>query len=560
MRVVSVLVTAPLLSVVFAVAVDAHEGGHGRGQQAPHPGSTMADSLGKRVYEERCLECHGPAGHGDGPNRWILPVRPFDLTSSHMQQEMSDEDIFGVVTRGIRERNMPSFKRRLSDDERRAVVRYVRFLGEQEDERSAATDHGDMPTDDAEHEDEHAGHEGHEGHSEHGPHKMERNVAWSMSREASGTSWLPDSTPMFGLMRMSDGTMFMFHGNIASGLDVQGSDRGSWQWTTTSWFMPMVSHDIPGGNLEGRAMFSLEPLMLTDGGYPLLLQTGETFHGQALHDRQHPHDLVMELAGMARSAPVAGISGELYAALAGEPTLGPTAFPHRVSAMGDPLGPISHHWLDSTHISYGVLTAGVGTKLFKVEGSLFNGHEPDENRFDLDLDVPQSWSVRVSAAPHENLALQASYGYLVGPEALRPDENIQRTTTSLTWNQPLTDGNWASMIAFGNNRGDVSSSAVLVESTLDLMARHTLFARGEWVGKEASELLVTSPNKVVYVPAATLGYEYSFDPAFEFVPALGVRGSAAYVGDGVAAAYGTRFPLGGMVYVAVRGAQMQMTR
>lgn len=515
---------------------------------APEPDP---DPEGRRVYEERCLECHGPAGYGNGPHRWLLPTPPFDLTSPHMQREMSDDEIFRVVTDGIREKNMPSFKHRLTDEERRAVVRFVRFIGRQ----AAPPEHPE----DGPHA-EHAA-----ADADHDAHGQERWLPWPTSREASGTAWLPDSSPMYGLMRHDDGFMLMVHGNVTSGANLQTTPRGDVEVTTLSWLMPMIAHDVPGGNLMGRVMVSLEPFTLPGDGYALLLQTGETWRGRPLRDRQHPHDLLMEAAALYRTRPVAGISGELYVAPAGEPALGPAAFPHRASAMGDPFAPLSHHWLDSTHITFGVVTAGLATRVLKVEGSVFNGREPDEQRLDVDLAVPQSWSLRASAAPHEDIALQASYGRLVGPELLEPDEIVHRTTASLTWNQPLADGNWASMLAFGNNTVDpvagaaaASSSAVLLESTLELERRHVLFGRAEVVGKETRELGVTIPEDIVYVPAVSVGYQHVFDPAFEFVPALGVRGSAALVDEKLASAYGARVPVGAFVYVMVRGAHMQM--
>ena len=73
------------------------------------------------------------------------------------------------------------------------------------------------------------------------------------------------------------------------------------------------------------------------------------------------------------------------AARSGEPALGPVAFPHRVSAMPNPLAPITHHWFDATHIAYGVVTGGVYGNRWKAEASLFNGREPDENRTDFDF-------------------------------------------------------------------------------------------------------------------------------------------------------------------------------
>ncbi|MDP2343464.1 MAG: cytochrome c [Deltaproteobacteria bacterium] len=520
-------------------------------------------ALGQRIYEERCLECHGPQGRGDGPDRWLLTVRPRDLTSEHIANEMSDDALFRVISEGIRPHSMPSFEYRLTEEERRAVISYVRTLAVVDvDVDVDAHGHGDETETDHGHEVETAAEHGHDGGGEHEHgHSMKnakRVVPWPLTREASGTAWVPDSSPMFGLMRHDNGWMFMLHGELVSGFNAQSSDRGALQLTTLGWLMPMVSHDVPGGNLTARVMVSPEPFLLPGNGYPLLLQTGETFEGDGLHDRQHPHDLFMEVAALFRTVAVAGVNGELYVAAAGEPALGPAAFPHRVSAMGDPFAPLSHHWLDSTHIAFGVVTAGLATRTFKVEGSLFNGREPDEHRLDIELDVPRSWSTRVTVVPHHDFALQASYGRLVGPERLEPDEIVSRTTASLSWNRAFDGGNWAAVAAVGHNRSDdEASSAVLVESNLALLRRHSFSARAELVGKETKELDIVSTEEVVYVPGLGVGYQFVFDPAFEFVPAVGVRASASYVAGDVAESYRTNFPVGAFLYLMVRGAEMK---
>ena len=142
-------------------------------------------------------------------------------------------------------------------------------------------------------------------------------------------------------------------------------------------------------------MFSLEPWTIAGCGYPDLLATGEACNGEPIHDRQHPHDLIMELAAE-YSRPLAGArhGWQLYGGLAGEPALGPAAFPHRLSSMPNPLAPIAHHWLDATHITFGVVTAGVSSRAWKVEGSVFNGREPDDQRAD-----PRSRAARFRVGP-----------------------------------------------------------------------------------------------------------------------------------------------------------------
>ena len=94
---------------------------------------------------------------------------------------------------------------------------------------------------------------------------------------------------------------------------------------------------------------------------------------------------------------------ELYAAPVGDPALGPTAYPHRASAMELPQAPLSHHWQDSTHISDDVLTAGIAWHSIKLEASGFHGAEPGENRWIVQAGAIDSWSARLWYFPYQTL-------------------------------------------------------------------------------------------------------------------------------------------------------------
>src|SRR5262249_53931942 len=156
-----------------------------------------------------------------------------------------------------------------------------------------------------------------------------------------------------------------------------------------------------------RTMLSLDAAGVGSGGYPLLLQSGETYHGEPIHDRQHPHDFWMELSALYLK-PISKSAGvELYLAPSGEPALGPVAFMHRPSAMDNPVAPIGHHWQDATHISFGVATVGLFTHNIKLEGSLFNGREPDDNRWDFDMGSLNSWSTRLTWNPTSHWSFTA---------------------------------------------------------------------------------------------------------------------------------------------------------
>src|SRR5438034_1250462 len=207
------------------------------------------------------------------------------------------------------------------------------------------------------------------------------------TRMGSGTSWLPDASPMHAAhVTLGDWTL-MVHGKGFFQYDWQGGSRGSNQLGIVNWAMAMASRPLGGGQLQLRGMVSAEPWTIGSRGYPLLVQSGESYQGAPLHDRQHPHDLFMELAALYERPVARHFALSLYLAPVGEPAVGPVAFPHRPSAADDPLAPISHHWQDGTHITFGVVTAGVFTRSAKLEASWFNGREPDEIRTNFDYAV-----------------------------------------------------------------------------------------------------------------------------------------------------------------------------
>ena len=237
------------------------------------------------------------------------------------------------------------------------------------------------------HPDVHSDHPGHcpKCGMELMPSEQPPELAFPMTRNPSGTSWQPDSTPMRGIHFGAGGWHFMVHGAASVGYDHQFGNRGGTQFMSTNWLMGMAQHGLWGGEAQLRGMLSLEPLTVPAAGFPLLLQTGEYYNGVHVHDRQHPHDLFMEASVTYRYPLSDWLGAELYAAAVGEPALGPPAFMHRASAEGDPFPPISHHWQDSTHVTFGVATAGLYTRQLKLEASWFNGREPDERRWDFDF-------------------------------------------------------------------------------------------------------------------------------------------------------------------------------
>jgi hypothetical protein len=381
----------------------------------------------------------------------------------------------------------------------------------------------------------------------------------SESRNGSGTSWLPDDTAVAGASRMDGPWMLMLHGNgFVQEVDVTG-DRGRHEFGSINWLMGMAERPLAGGPLTLQAMVSLEALTVGRCGYPDLLQTGETCRGQLLHDQQHPHDLFMGLAASYRRALTSSLALELYGGPSGEPALGPTAFPHRPSAMANPTAPISHHWLDSTHVSFGVATAGLYGRRWKVEGSAFNGREPDDKRYGFDLAPLDSYSARVWYLPDEHWAVQVSAGHLTDLEAL-PDgshESASRTTASATYHRTRPAGVWATTVAWGRNRqAGTATSALLGETSVDVSANDQVFARGEWIQKTADELALApaeaAADAVFTIAKLQVGYTRLLRPTGFLRTGLGGSLGIGLLPAALESSYGGRRPLEFTIFLAVR--------
>ena len=308
-----------------------------------------------------------------------------------------------------------------------------------------------------------------------------------MGRMGSGTSWQPDSSPMPMMHKQWGEWLLMFHYNVVAGVNRQGGPRGVTKFESANWFMPSAVRRAGPGTLELRGMLSAEPFTFPPGGSPLLFQTGETYKGEPLIDRQHPHDLFMELSAN-YTVPVGDrASWFVYAGYPGEPALGPNAFMHRASASENSSAPLSHHLQDSTHIAFGVLTTGFTYRWFKLEGSIFNGREPGENRYNFEAHPWNSRSIRLWFAPNSNWSMQVSHGFLRNPEALEPGD-VRRTTASISYNKPFERGNWASSLIWGRNHeghaGEIFNlNGYVAESTLKFVDRNYLYTRLELTDK-----------------------------------------------------------------------------
>jgi hypothetical protein len=374
------------------------------------------------------------------------------------------------------------------------------------------------------------------------------------AQEASGTAWQPAQTPMTGMHSKIEGWDIMAHAAIFAGFDTQTGDRGDDSFFSTNWIMVMGRRPLGGGEISLRGMASVEDWTVGDRGYPLLLQNGE-----GLHDRQHPHDLLMELSA-AWAAPISDSLGvQFYGGLAGEPALGPVTYHHRHSAAADPMAPLGHHWEDSTHISFGLLTAGLFTTFAKLEASWFNGREPDDNRLVPDLNVPDSGAVRLSVNPTPMWSMQVSAGRLDEPEEDEPNVSVWRTTASTTLTDRIgSDGSWSATALWGRNDPSVgpSTDAFLAEANVEIDKEHAVFGRVEAVKKTGHDLDLDPGMETDTFPVASLsvGYLYTFTRLQDQEIGLGVRLTANFIDRDLEDFYGGPVEWGIVLFLRLRPA------
>ena len=385
----------------------------------------------------------------------------------------------------------------------------------------------------------------------------------------SGTSVEPPSTPTSMIMSHYAGWTLMLHG-VAFITDIQqhaASDptgpslttceqydipctapvtRGGDKFFSTNWLMPMATRHLGSGQLTLRTMFSLEPATITAREYPELFQQGETAFGKPIIDGQHPHDFFMEVAALYDIR--LGERGLLsfYAAPIGDPAIGPTAYPHRLSASEDPSAPLGHHQEDSTHIAFNVFTGGITWRWLRFEESGFHGAEPTEQRWGFQPSpngyAVDSYSSRVTFSPAPNWTSQYSIAHITSPEALYPDENQQRQTASVMYNRPIgahhdttsmpgmdmntpATGNWSNTLLWGRTKSLPDNSienSYLLESLLQFHTRNYVWTRIENAGR-SNELLLPPgsplpPNFTESPIGHVAAYSFGYDRDFRFIP------------------------------------------
>jgi hypothetical protein len=426
-----------------------------------------------------------------------------------------------------------------------------------------------------------------------------------LNHTTSGTTAEPASTPVSMIMRSDRGWMLMLHGT-ASISDTQqhaasnptGSSpdtcaqlnlpcdtpvtRGGDKLFSTNWIMPMAMRQLGArgqhGQLTLRTMLSLEPATISSRRFPELFQQGETAFGKPIIDGQHPHDFFMELAALYDLRLGEHTLLSLYAAPVGDPAIGPTAYPHRLSASEDPIAALGHHQEDSTHIAFNVFTGGLTWRWLRFEESGFHGAEPTEQRWGFQPSpnghAVDSSSSRITYAPTKNLSAQYSIAHIVSPEALYPREDQQRQTASIMYNLPFGrstadsshSNNWSTTLLWGRtkslpeNGGDNSKeNSYLLESLLKFRTRNYVWTRIENAGR-SNELLIPPgsalpPNftetPLAHVAAYSFGYDRDYRIAPRLLAAPGAQFTTYTTPSPLISTYGAH-PFGAVAFVRFR--------
>jgi hypothetical protein len=386
------------------------------------------------------------------------------------------------------------------------------------------------------------------------------------SRAAAGTSWQPDATQVTHHWRAAGAWQYAVHLDVALATVREGGPRGDEGTFSPNFAMVNVRRPLGAGVFGVQSMWSLEPAMGPEG-YPLLLQTGETANGvTALVDRQHPHDLPMELAATYTRPVGVDRAFFVYAAAVGAPAIGPPPFMHRASGALLPVAPITHHWFDSTHLTYGVLTGGfVVSPKAKLEGSLFRGREPNQDRWGFEAPALDSYAVRVSVNPTTQLSVQVSAAMLADAEQLHPGADVSRLTASAmyssAWRGLTVDG----LLTWGRNKRSPSTvpiegglyfypgvvaHAVLGEATV-ARGRHAAVTRIERAIKDELFPLPDARHSMTF-PVSRFTAGYAFRVLETRYVAAQIGGAAAWsrVADELEAVYGGH-PRSGLFFARI---------
>jgi hypothetical protein len=397
------------------------------------------------------------------------------------------------------------------------------------------------------------------------PHRMLKSIFdLPRTRFGSGTSWLPDASPLYAVVPTAGRWGFLIGANLFTGYVWYDTKRGDQRFLGRNALNFGVFRTFRKSEVQARLSLSFEPLTVGKKGYPLLLQTGQTRNGGRLADRQYPLDFFRELALSYSWEISKSWAGSIYAALSGEPALGPVSFTNRVSASADPIAPIGLQWQENSHASYGVLTIGAFTRTLRLEASWFNGEVPKERPYSLALRKPDSYSFRAAYNPRPELSLQASYGFLERPVELDPSLSVHRLSASISYTSFANrDAGVAHTLSVAERvaTGVAQGLSIMAESYWNIDGHSAVFGRVELLQKSGTELKLAEVDRNLYaVGTLAAGYAYYFGPYISLAPGIGLRGSINPMAKELESYYGSRVGYGLMAFAQLRTGALPVDR
>lgn len=363
-----------------------------------------------------------------------------------------------------------------------------------------------------------------------------------LSMQGSGTSWQPKISSLPYYIINAKNWSYYFRGSVFTRYTHQGGKRGDKTWDAPNWFMAQAQTNLGlNSQLSFRGMLSLERITEGGNGYPLLLQTGSAFRNLPSIDRQHPDDFISELSATLSTDISENTTAYIYLGYPGEPAVGPPSFYSRQSAKYIPDAPIGLQWQDASRAAFGVATLGLVFNKFKIEGSVFNGTRPDENRYSFDKLKLNSYGGRISYNPVNNLSFQVSAGEIKDP--YNQGSKLTRTTASVLYDIKLNNGGtWASSFIWGENNIKITGrqESFLSESTLDFSG-YAIYARAEYVQKTNAELGITKGlNTKNWLGEFTVRFAKEFPVSNIMNLALGIQGTFYGLPKDMSQYYGNR--------------------
>ena len=99
-----------------------------KARRNPLQPSETALKSAKVLYRESCANCHGDGGKGDGSEAMRYDPKPADFTDARHMNTVTDGALFYQISQG--RKPMPSFKKRMTEDQRWQLVLLVRSFAQ----------------------------------------------------------------------------------------------------------------------------------------------------------------------------------------------------------------------------------------------------------------------------------------------------------------------------------------------------------------------------------------------------------------------------------------------